>query len=582
MLYRKYRAFFLPTILASVSTSMGIIVDSIIVGNMLGPNPMAGVNLCMPVLQMFFTLAALIGIGASTLIAIALGRRDSERANSLFTTSLLALLLIALLLTAAAPWAGGIARWLTPDETLQPLAGAYLQVVFWGNGLILLVTAFTYILRTDGMVRLSSAILIVANVINLGLDVVFIGPCRMGIAGSALATVCGYAGGALMLIGYARSKQRTLRLNLHTGRISRLFRQAGEIVRSGSPAALSGALVAVKVFCINLLVGIIAGSQGVVVFTVCLSCLSFVSMFVGGTAGTMMPILGTLYGERDYLGIRLIFNYTLRFGMLTTGCIVLLFEFLPATVFSLFGVTDPALLAIGVPSLRLFAVSLFGMTVTYLMMYYFMTTQRSTIALTLSVLEGIAIIVPLAWLLSAAMGITGIWVAYILAEAGALGVLYWLTRRERKRSAGRFPDMLLIERSGPELLYDISLKATRENASGMSAEAMAVLESNGLRREQAVKAGIALEEIVDNTARYAPNRKRSVNVDVRISSVDDELLIAVRDDGAFFNPVEYSPGEKEFDIDSILLLKALSSSLSYNRVLALNQTLITIRKADIK
>lgn len=46
LLYRKYREFFLPTMLASISSSMSLIVDSIIVGNMLGPAQMASVNLC--------------------------------------------------------------------------------------------------------------------------------------------------------------------------------------------------------------------------------------------------------------------------------------------------------------------------------------------------------------------------------------------------------------------------------------------------------------------------------------------------------------------------------------------------------
>lgn len=582
LLSRKYRAFFLPTILASISTSMAIIVDSIIVGNMLGAAPMAAVNLCLPVMQAYITLAVLVGMGASALIAVALGRRENAAADTLFTAATAGLLLVGLLLTAASPAAGAIARLLTADETLQPLVTTYLQPLSWGSSLILFVPAFTYILRTDGMVRLASAVLIVTNVVNLLLDIVFIGPCGLGIAGSALATVCGYATGAAMLLLYAGSKHRNLNIRWRGEPVRRLWQQAGRIVRNGCPAALSSALVALKIFCMNLLIGHIAGSMGLIVFSVCLSCLSFVSMFISGTAGSMMPIVGTLYGERDFRGIRLVTAYAFRFGMLSTGCIVLLFELLPEGVFALFGITDPALLTLGIPSLRLFAISLFGVTANFLLLYYFTSTQRSGLATALSVTEGIAILLPLAWLLSSLMGVTGIWIAYILAEIGAFWMLYGQTRRIRKRSGGCLQGILLTERNTPEQLYDVSLRASPEDAVRLSTEAMEVLAGNGLDRTTALKTGIALEEIVDNTARHLPNRHRHVNVDVRITASGDEVRIAVRDDGVSFNPVEYRPGETGFVSDGIMLLKALADSFSYHRVLALNQTLITIRKVQSK
>lgn len=582
LLSRKYRAFFLPTILASISTSMAIVVDSIIMGNMLGAAPMAAVNLCLPVMQAYITLAVLVGMGASALIAVALGRRERAAADTLFTAATAVLLLVGLLLTAASPAAGAIARLLTADEALQPLVAAYLQPLSWGSSLILFVPAYAYILRTDGMVRLASAVLIATNVVNLLLDIVFIGPCGLGIAGSALATVCGYATGAAMLLLYAGSKHRNLHIRRRGEPVRRLLKQAGQIVRSGCPAALSSALVALKIFCMNLLIGHIAGSTGLIVFSVCLSCLSFVSMFISGTAGSMMPIVGTLYGERDFQGIRLVTAYAFRFGMLSTGCIVLLFELLPEGVFALFGVTDPALLTLGVPSLRLFALSLFGVTANFLLLYYFTSTQRSSLATALSVTEGIAILLPLAWLLASLMGVTGIWIAYILAEIGAFGMLYGQARRIRKRSGGRLQGLLLTERSTPEQLYDVSLQASPQDAARLSAEAMEVLAANGLDRTTALKAGIALEEIADNTARHLPNRRRHVNVDVRITASGDEVRIAVRDDGAPFNPVEYRPGETGFATDGILLLKTLADSLAYHRVLALNQTLITIRKINPK
>ncbi len=580
LLYRKYREFFVPTMLASISSSMAVIVDSIIVGNMLGPNQMASVNLCLPVMQAHIACAILLGMGASTLIAIALGRRDRGEADSVFSTTIILTVLCGVLISIiAVPFASSIAKWITSDSTLQPMVHDYLRVVLYGSTFILIVPVFSYILRTDGMVKMASTMLIVANLTNLLLDVVFIGPCGMGIAGSALATVCGYATCLIAAVLYGRSKHRTLHFVLSDRTVwKENVARIKRILRTGSPGALSSVLITVKIFCINYLVGRIAGSQGLVVFSVCLSCLSFVSMFISGTAGAMMPIAGALYGDRDFRGIRMIFGYTLRFALLLTCVFVVLFDFVPVTVFSVFGVVDTDILSIGIPSLRLFSVSLFGVTVSFLMLFYYMTIQRQVIANTLCVTEGLLIVVPAAWLLSLVFGITGIWVAFIMAEVVALCILYLQTLRVRRHSDGRYRDMLLIEPSAPELLYDVSLKATQQDASRMSAEAMKVLAANGLDKTNAMKAGIALEEMTVNASIYHPNRSRAVDMDVRIASDGGDIIISMRDNGVYFNPVEYRPEETNFSVDGIVLLKKLASEVAYSRVLALNQTLIAIRK----
>lgn len=576
LLYRKYREFFLPTILAALSSSMAIIVDSIIVGNMLGPKEMASVNLCIPVMQFIGTLSILVGMGASALIAAAIGRRDETSANTTFTTSVILILGSGILMTALTiPFYGEIARLLTPDIELQPLVGDFLSVLLTGTVFLMLIPLFSYIMRTDGMAKLASKTLIVANVTNLLLDLLFIGPCDMGIAGSSLATVCGYIVSTGLLLFYWRSPKRTLRFNLsENSNIKAFIRNTGKIVKTGSPGAISSALIVVKVFCINLLIAHIAGSSGLIVFSVCFSALSFLSMFISGTAGTMMPIVGVLFGQRDFRGMRLVFNYTLRLALLLTAGIVVLMELFPVSVFELFGVNSPELLSIGVPSLRLYALSLGGVTVTFIMIYYYMTIQQQKVANTLSIIEGLVVVVPLAWLFSQWMGLLGVWLAFIVAEAVALGILFLQVRGMTKKSGGRYADLLLVERSEPGLLYDISLSGSQQEAARLSADARKVLKSCDICTSIALQAGIALEEMVD----HARQHNKRVDIDVRITSTEDSIVISMRDNGAWFNPLNHKPQQDELSIDGITLLKTIASEIKYNRVLDLNQTLIILPK----
>ncbi len=576
LLFRKYREFFLPTILASVTVSMSIIVDSIIVGNLLGAEEMAAVNLCLPVVQVFFMVAVLLGMGSSTLIAIALGKRENKQADMVFSTAIMGVLICSFLLTFTFLYADNIASLLTTDKILQPLVYSYLRVLLAGSIFLIVIPVFTYILRTDNMVKFSSRVLIVTNLSNLILDVVFIKLFKMGIEGSSLATVSGYVLGCLMLITYIRSGQRMLHFEFNKETIHCFFVNIKEIILTGLPATLSSGLVALKIFLINLIIGTVSGSTGLIIFSVCISCLSFVSMFISGTAGTMMPIVGTLYGEKDFKGIRLILGYTVKIGLLASSLVVLIFELIPAKIFGLFGVTDPNVLAEGIPALRIFAISLVGVTITFLLMYYFMTIKKSKIANTLSLLEGLLILVPTAFLLSKILGLTGVWLSFIIAEVVALSIFYIQVITIRKRN--KYPDMLLIEKYTPEKLYDASLIANSQDASNLSEEVIKVLRNNNIPLGNANKAGIAVEEMVYNASVFQRNKNKKVNVDIMVSSVKDEIIISIRDDGASFNPVAYRNDEKEFTTDGIILLQKLASSLEYSQVLSLNQTLISISR----
>lgn len=135
----------------------------------------------------------------------------------------------------------------------------------------------------------------------------------------------------------------------------------------------------------------------------------------------------------------------------------------------------------------------------------------------------------------------------------------------------------MIERNGSELIYDVSLKATESDAAKLSQESISVLESRGMNNSTALKVGIALEEI---TANMALINAKPVDFDVRILDSDGEILLALRDNGKEFNPIEYKPSaEEEIDYrsDRITVLRALASSIKYDSVLSLNQTLITIK-----
>ena len=84
---KKYTEYFLPTVLTAMATNIAMIVDSIIAGNLLGQNSLAAINLMSPISQFYFSITILFGLGASSIISFAKGRRDEKQANRVFTST---------------------------------------------------------------------------------------------------------------------------------------------------------------------------------------------------------------------------------------------------------------------------------------------------------------------------------------------------------------------------------------------------------------------------------------------------------------------------------------------------------------
>jgi hypothetical protein len=380
-----------------------------------------------------------------------------------------------------------------------------------------------------------------------------------------------------MLRRYFGSPRRTFRLvGVLSSGVKALFRKIGEIARSGVATASGYALVAVRVWFLVRIAGETGGSDGTEVLAACMLFLTLLSMFSSGINQAVLPLVGVLYGEKDYRSIRMLMRYVTRFLLAIVGVAVLFAMIFPQVILSAGGLS-PDLILRSQNDVRLYSVSLFGTAITFLMIYYFTTVSRTTAAGILAYTEGLLAVLPAVWLFSRLFGMTGIWLGLIVAEVIALAVTWLYTKRVRAKSGGALRDLFLIEENGSELLYDASIRASREDAAGISADVMAILTEKGVDPLPAEKIGIVLEETAVNQARI---NAKPVDMDVRILEAGDELVLALRDNGIPFNPMEYVPPEQEGTDprgDGIMVLRSVAGRIEYSLVLALNQTTITFR-----
>src|SRR5215213_11609754 len=214
---RTLLAFALPTLASSILQSLNGTVNAIWVGRFLGEHALAATSNANMV--MFLLTAFVFGFGMASTILIGQywGRKDVDQARRIFGTAGGSFALITILIGIAG-WflSGSILDLLGTPGDAAPLALAYLQVIFLAMPALLLLTLLMMALRGAGDSMTPLWFMIVAVVLDSGLNPVFIlglGPFpRMGIAGSAMSTLVGNYVSLIGLVVYMYAKDLPLRL----------------------------------------------------------------------------------------------------------------------------------------------------------------------------------------------------------------------------------------------------------------------------------------------------------------------------------------------------------------------------------
>ncbi len=569
---RKYTEYFFPTVLTAMATNIAMIVDSIIAGNMLGGNALAAINLLSPITQLYFSLTILFGLGASTVISIIKGQRDEEQANRVFTVTFITLLILsAVLIGIQLPFADFICSLLTKDSTLHSLLYQYYIPFIIGTPLNLILLCSIYFIRTDARPQFASNIIIIANAVNLAMDFVYMGIFDMGIMGSSIATVTGYAVGFIIMSTHFFSKKSTLHFDFSIVKSPRsLFRIFVHICAVGVPGALGTMLVTVKMLFLNTIIQSTGGSEGMVSYSVCSSSQIFMSMFITGASQTMIPIIGVCLGEKDYDGVRYAFRRAAKVLAVASIVITLFICAVPELIIRFFGITSESDIVNTIPALRINALSFIGLAFSFLFLYYYMAIQRKAFSTAISIVNGIVILIPAALILSHFFGIIGVWFSLVAAQIGTLIVIFFMALAARKKSKGKYKNFYLLEESDDKEILSLSFKGTKENAAGVSLYLTSFLTMHNIEKNQANKIAVAVEEMA---ADLAQRQTKKADMDIRLLIDNGETVISIRDNGEAFNP---TMAVDDGELSSMKVIRAISQKIEYSRVLGFNRTLITI------
>ncbi|MCK9150622.1 MATE family efflux transporter [Methanobacterium alcaliphilum] len=569
----KFKEFFLPTLLMSMAMNISTFMDTIIVGNTLGSINISAMALIAPIITFINLIYWMVGLGGSVLSAVAKADRNEEKSDMYFTVSILVLIGVGVLFSILGLFfMDNLVSTLTSNPQLAVLVERFLGVYFMGSPLLFILMGIAYFIRTDGKPRLSFYALLIANIVNLIMDLFYILVLGMDIQGAALATITGYTVGTVFIMQYFFMKDRTMHLmSLTKLRLYSLW----DIIKTGFPPASLQLFLTIKLFFINTFIGMAIGKPGLTAFSVFYNSLFIVYMFLIGTSQSMSPIVSIYFQEKDYYGVKYTINTSLKIVLLAGGIFTLLFFAFPEQLLNIFGVQDPLDIAVGINAIRILSLSIMGTAITFLMLFYTQAIQQKELSFLISITQGLLIPVTSAYLLAGIMGVDGIWISFLIAEVGTIIMIYLAAKIISSRSDGKYSGFFMLGDHDDAPVLDVTIGNSVDDVVGLSEKLINFATENGVEEKIALRIGMTMEEMAINTINYNQNKIEYIDVLSKIG--DTEITVAFKDSGAEFNPANFSPEEKN-SFENIAVLQKMADDISYARVIGLNSTVITIKR----
>ena len=571
LINKTYRNLLVSTLAMTASMYLSSIVDGILVGQILGTMELSAINLTYSISFLKNILIAMFTFGGNTLAIMYKGKRDNQKADIAFSISFWAGILSSVAIAAVgialtAPTASLLGQ---KNAELESLIAAYLIPLWILTPLTALNNQTAAFARTDGMKKLATALPIISNIINLFCDWLYMAVFGWGIAGAGWATVTGYALGSFLVIIYFKGKSRTVHF---TREAWKNLKMMWSILSTGLPSALIYVCNFLRLFFTNAIILSATGTAGTQIASVSFSLNSLCFIFIEGATMTLLPVLGALYGEKDIKGQKL----ALRYGMwVTVGLsviILVLSELFPLPLAAMYGLTDPAITSIFAVTFRIMSINIPILAVIYVMRTFFQATKQKWLANILVVLDGFATVVPLMYIFSK-IDIYWLWASFPVSKAVTIlitVVIIVIYKNVKKKD-----NYLLIE-GEDGIVLDFSIHNNVEEATNAAHKAVEFCKENGVEPNLSHDIGVALEELCVNTAQYAA-KSQSDSIDIFLKVSENYVVLKLRDNGNVFNPTEYIDDTGR-EVTGLKLVRSLTSSIEYNRVIGFNVTVVTVNR----
>ena len=425
------KQYALPAIIAQTAASLYNMVDSIFIGQGVGPLAISGLAVTFPLMNLSTAFGTLVGAGAATMLSVLLGQRNYKAANKVLGNVVSLNIIIGLVFMALALiFIDPILYFFGASANTLPYAKEYMRIILYGNIITHLYFGLNAAMRSSGHPRKAMALTIFTVVFNTILDPIFIFVFDMGIAGAAWATVLSQT--VAMIVVMRHFSNRNSACHFEKGIFKLDLRVAKDSLAIGMGPFLMNAAACLVTLFINQQLRDYSGDLGIGAFGICNRFIFMFIMICMGLNQGMQPIAGYNYGARQYSRVREVFWMTAKLAMVVTTICFAIGMFIPRLAAGIF-THDETLLAMSVDGLRILTLGFPIVGFQMIGTNFFQSLGMVKKSVILSLSRQILFLLPLLYVLPIWHGANGVWMSFPISDVlSALLTAILLRRLFRK------------------------------------------------------------------------------------------------------------------------------------------------------
>lgn len=419
-----------PAIIAMTASSLYNMADSIFIGQGVGPLAIAGLAVTFPLMNLAAAFGSLVGVGASTLVAIKLGQKDRRGAEHVLgNVVLLNIIIGSIFMVGMLCFINPVLIFFGASPDTLSYARDYMEIILACNIITHVYLGLNEVVRASGYPQKAMAATLTAVVVNCILDAFFIFGLGWGIRGAAWATILAQVLALGCVLLHLFDKKSFIHFQRGIFGLKRNI--VGTMLGIGLAPFLMNLCACFVVILINKSLKEHGGDLAIGAYGIINRIVFLFLMVVMGLNQGMQPIAGYNFGARLYDRLIQVLKYTIFCGAGITTIGFILCQLFPRSIVYMF-TTSEELIGIAIQGLRLvllcFPVVGFQMVTSS----FFQSLGMAKKAIFLSLTRQLLFLIPCLLILPSYYGTIGVWISMPVADLIATGVAALMLRWQLK------------------------------------------------------------------------------------------------------------------------------------------------------
>ncbi len=424
----------LPAIIGMVVIGLYTFMDSLFVGQMIGPTAMGAVSVAYPFTFINSGIATLIGVGSASVLSRAIGKNDKETISKIMGNLIMLIFILSVITTiVGVVFSKQLLRLSGAEGEMLDLASQYLKIVFIGSFFVNFAQSSNMVMRGEGLLKRSMLTMGGSAILNIILDPIMIyilRPSGYGVAGAALATIITQIIQASITLWYFTKKSKNVKIN-------RLFidrELLPQILGVGVSAMMMQVMTLIQQTLMYHTAAQYGGTNWQIILGASLRLQAFAFIPLWGISQGFQPAVGTNYGAKEYSRVKQI-THAFTIGATVLALIFYIpIMFFPKSMLSLF-ITDPSIVVQGFSSLRLLFSTYITLGFMIISITFFQSLGKGLIAAILTIARQILIFIPLILIVPKLYdpSIQGVFIAPVITDIIVLAISIVFVLKEFKK-----------------------------------------------------------------------------------------------------------------------------------------------------